>query len=82
MPYIYVEEAEHECSDKPSVILVGTDGNIFSLLGECKKAMESFERDVDPSYNAAEVYDEMFDEVQQGDYHNALRVIMGYMDVH
>jgi len=81
MAYIYVPDAEQNLEEgRPSVRLVGTDGNVFNLLGLCNKAMREYHR-VDPTYNSELMFQEMMDEVEQGDYNNALSVIMAYCDV-
>ncbi len=81
MAYIYVEdEVQNAEKGQPSVRLTGTDGNVFALLGTCKKAMKEYQR-VDPTYNAEMMFNEMMDEVNQGDYNNALQVMMGYLEV-
>ena len=82
MGYVYVEDVEQDhSSKKPQVRLSGTDGNVFALMGECNKAMRRYQREVDPVYNAAGMAREMSDEIQQGDYDNALQVMMDYCDV-
>ncbi len=81
MAYIYVPDAEQNLEEgRPSVRLIGTDGNVFNLLGLCSKAMKDYHK-VDPKYNAELMFNELCDEVKQGDYNNALRVIMAYCDV-
>ena len=81
MSYIYIEDVKQK-GDKPSVRLVGTDGNVFSLLGECKKAMKSFEKENnDNKYNSNEQFNLMFEEINNGDYDNALQVMMKYCNV-
>ncbi len=81
MAYVYVEdEPQNKELGKPTVRLSGTDGNVFALMAECKKAMKRYQK-VDPTYNAELMSIEMFDEIQQGDYNNALMVMMGYCDV-
>ena len=65
---------------KPKAKLIGQDGNVFNLLGICKKAMRNYARE-NKDYNANEQFDKMFSEVQEGDYDNALRVMMKYCEV-
>ena len=82
MPLIYVPDPEQsEEIGRPTVQLVGTDGNVFALMAECKRAMKRYKKEVDPNYNVTYMFDEMFDEIKQGDYDNALRVMMGYLEV-
>ena len=82
MGYVYVEDLEQtEEAGKPTVQLTGTDGNVFALMGECKKAMLRYQREIDPKYNAKLMFQEMWDEINQGDYDNALMVMMGYCEV-
>lgn len=82
MPYMYVEDPEQSVEEgRPSVQLVGTDGNVFALMGECKRAMKRYKRDIDPTYNVDMMFDDMFDEIKQGDYYNALRIMSDYLDV-
>ena len=64
----------------PKAQLLGQDGNVFNLIGICNKAMKRFGRD-NPDYDAKEQIDLMFKEVQEGDYDNALRVMMKYCEV-
>ncbi len=81
MAYIYVPDAEQNLEEgRPSVRLIGTDGNVFSLLGLCNKAMRDYHR-VDPTYNADLMFKEMMDEVEQGGYDNALTIMCSYCDV-
>lgn len=81
MPYIYVEDEPQNDITQPSVRLTGTDGNIFNLIGLCRKAMFRYKKEIDNTYNAEYMYKEMFDEIQQGDYDNALQVMMSYCNV-
>jgi hypothetical protein len=83
MGYVYVEdEPQTEKAGRPTVRLSGTDGNIFALMGECKKAMKRYHKEIDNRYNATLMFQEMWDEVQRGDYDNALRVMMAYCEVY
>lgn len=82
MPYVYVEdEPQEEEVGKPAVRLSGTDGNVFALMGEVKRAMYNYQKEVDSDYNAKYMFDHMFEEIQQGDYDNALQVMMQYCEV-
>lgn len=81
MSYIHVPDIPQDIKlGKPIIRLVGEDGNVFNLLGICRSAMKRYQ-EVDPSYNAVMNYDEMFKEVEQGDFENALRVMMGWLHV-
>ena len=83
MGYVYVkDEVQTEEAGRPVVRLLGTDGNVFALMGECKKAMDRYRREIDPTYNSELMFLEMFDEINQGDYNNALQVMMSYCEVH
>lgn len=81
MAWVYVEDKEQDIdSGKPKVRLSGTDGNVFALLGECKKAMKRYQK-VNPKYNAEAMFRELFDAVQRGNYDNALQKMMGFCEV-
>ncbi|MCD6435800.1 MAG: hypothetical protein J7L15_05380 [Clostridiales bacterium] len=83
MGYIYVDDLpQTEEADRPVVQLTGTDGNVFNLLAECKKAMKRYHNEIDDRYNVELMFQEMWDEVQQGDYDNALQIMMSYCEVH
>ena len=62
-------------ADKPSVKLVGEDGNVFHLLGLCQRAL----RGVGQPDQAKELQERVF---QCADYDAALRLMMEYCDVH
>ena len=82
MPYMYVEDPEQsEEIGRPTVQLVGTDGNVFALMGECRRAMVRYRKEVDPTYNVEYMWNEMFDEIKHGDYDHALRIMMDYLEV-
>lgn len=55
------------------VKIVGTDGNVFNLLGICRRAL--FEA------RKMEYWDEFFKEATSGNYYHALGVISEYFDV-
>jgi hypothetical protein len=58
---------------KPEVELVGTDGNIFALLGRCRRALRA-------AGNTAAVK-EMTDRVTSaGDYDTALAILCEYVE--
>ena len=59
---------------KPKVKLSGTNGNVFALLGLCMKALKRA--------GQPEKAKELGKEVQScGSYDEALRTMMGYVDV-
>ena len=51
----------------------GPSGNIFYLLGMCRDVLRKQHRITD--------YNTMWEEVQKGDYANAIRVIREYIDL-
>ena len=55
------------------VVLVGTDGNAFAILGMVKRAL------VQAGFK--ELADQYMKEAQSGDYDNLLRVTMEYVEV-
>jgi hypothetical protein len=59
---------------KPTVQLIGKDGNAFSILGKVSKALQR---------NGAgkEYIDKYRKEAMSGDYDNLLRVTMEYVEV-
>ena len=75
--YCYKTKGEwrmKEPDEKPEVVLVGEDGNAFSILGRVSKAL----------YNAGadeEYIDQYRTEATSGDYDNLLVVTMKYVDV-
>jgi hypothetical protein len=61
-----------EPKEKPTVTLVGTDGNAFSILGRVQKALRKA--------GADEEYVRKYQmEATSGDYDNLLVVTMGYV---
>lgn len=60
--------------EKPTVNLVGCDGNAFAILGKAQKALKK------EGYTQDEV-DEYFDEATSGDYDHLLQVTMKWCDV-
>lgn len=58
---------------KPTVKLVGTDGNIFSIIGLCTKALKQ----AGQIEQAKEMTDKAFKAVG---YHEAIAVCMEYVD--
>jgi hypothetical protein len=63
-----------EPREKPTVTLVGTDGNAFSILGKVQKALRNA--------GADEEYVMKYQvEATSGDYDNLLVVTMGYVHV-
>jgi hypothetical protein len=59
---------------KPTVNLVGEDGNAFSIMGRVKKALRRSGAD-------REYVDKYLEEATAGDYDNLLVVTMRYVDV-
>jgi len=63
-----------EPNEKPSVILVGEDGNAFSIIGRVSKALKRAGAD-------QEYVKKFQDEAMSGDYDNVLVTAMNYADV-
>jgi hypothetical protein len=59
---------------KPTVKLIGQDGNAFSIMGRVKKALMLAGAD-------KEYIDKYLNAVKSGDYDNLLAVSMEYVDV-
>ena len=59
---------------KPTVKLVGEDGNAFSIMGRVKKALRRAGAD-------QEYIDRYLNAATSGDYDHLLVVSMGYVDV-
>jgi len=59
--------------DKPRVKLVGTDGNIFAILGRCKQAL----KDAGQSDQAEEMAQRVF---KATSYDEALAICLEYVD--
>ncbi|MBI1850647.1 MAG: hypothetical protein HYR85_09920 [Planctomycetes bacterium] len=59
---------------KPTVKLVGTDGNALSILGRVSAAMKE-------AGIPKETIDAFFREATAGDYDHLLRVVMTYAEV-
>jgi len=55
------------------VQLTGEDGNVFSILGRCKKASRG--------KMTNEQFEEFSDELMSGDYNNALITVQEYFTV-
>jgi hypothetical protein len=60
-------------ADKPRVKLVGTDGNIFAILGRCKQAL----RDAEQPDQAEEMMRRVF---KATSYDEALGICQEYVD--
>lgn len=59
---------------KPRCKLVGEDGNIFAILGRVRQALRESDQ--------LEEVDEVTKRVTQAEsYHEALQIIMGYVEV-
>jgi hypothetical protein len=59
---------------KPTVKLIGLDGNAFSILGRVKQALRRAGAD-------KEYIDQYLSEATSGDYDHLLAVSMGYVEV-
>ena len=59
---------------KPTVKLIGHDGNAFSIMGRVKQALKRAGAD-------KEYIDEYLNKATAGDYDHLLVVSMGYVDV-
>lgn len=59
---------------KPTVELIGNDGNAFAILGRVKKALLKAGAD-------KEYISKYMEEAMAGDYDNLLAVTMDYVDV-
>ena len=58
---------------KPTVQLSGEDGNIFSIVGRCRRALKRAGRQ--------DLADEMSEKVKKsGSYDKALQIVMDYVD--
>ncbi len=58
---------------KPTVKLSGEDGNIFSIVGRCRRALNRA--------GQSALADEMSEKVKAaGSYDEALQIVMGYVD--
>ena len=63
-----------EPNKKPKVKLIGEDGNIFHVLGECTKVL------LDHNYDDDYIKD-FTDKCMRGDYDQALATIQQYFEV-
>ena len=59
---------------KPTVKLIGEDGNAFAIMGRVKKALEEAGAD-------KETVKGYMDEATKGDYNNLLQVTMRFVNV-
>lgn len=59
---------------KPTVNLIGEDGNAFSIIGKVKKTLASAGAD-------KEYVKQYMNEAMAGDYDHLLIVTMGYVDI-
>jgi hypothetical protein len=60
---------------KPKAKLLGADGNVFNLLGICKRALRTQEGGIE---KAQELQSKV---TSSGSYHEALAIMMEYCDV-
>ena len=56
-----------------TVKIVGADGNVFNLLGICRRALGRAGR--------LDLWDEFYKEATSGDYNHALATIVDYFEV-
>ena len=62
-----------KATEKPTVQLSGEDGNIFSIVGRCRRALKRAKQ--------SDLADEMSQRVRAaGSYDEALQVVMEYVD--
>jgi 3-oxoacyl-[acyl-carrier-protein] synthase III len=59
---------------RPTVKLIGRDGNAFAVMGACRRALK------DAGANTEEI-DRFMAEATSGDYDNVLRTAMEWCDV-
>ena len=55
------------------VRIIGADGNIFALLGICRRALSRAGK--------SELWDEFYKEATSGDYNHALATIADYFEI-
>lgn len=55
------------------VAIIGADGNVFNLLGICRKALSRAKR--------MDLWDDFFKEATSGDYDHALATIAEYFEI-
>jgi len=74
--YLTEGETAELCAEeeKPTLVLVGTDGNVFSIIGKALRVA----RDAGFSSEKIEAFKK---EVTSGDYDHALQTCMDYFDV-
>ena len=64
--------------NKPTVQLIGRDGNVFSIMASVERAFKDFyEKD-----EAKKKFQEYQEKVFSGDYDNAIKTTMEYCDVY
>ena len=56
-----------------TVKIIGADGNVFNLLGICRRALAREDR--------LDVWNEFYKEATSGDYNHALATIADYFEV-
>lgn len=63
---------------KPEVKLIGSDGNVFSIIGNAERAIKKFNKE-----NPKEVINvtEFVNEAMSGDYDHAIQTVMKYCNV-
>ncbi len=66
---------------KPTITILGEDGNIFNLLGIAKKRFSELNRE-EPNEDWSQKWEEFLTAVEaSGSYDEALAVFMDYFDV-
>ena len=68
-----IDTRSGEVIDKPDVSSIGQDGNAFSIMSKCSKALKST--------GHKELVDQYIEESKSGDYNNLLRTAMKYCNI-
>ena len=55
------------------VKIIGADGNVYNLLGICRRALQKVRR--------MDLWDEFYAEATSGDYNHALATIAEYFEI-
>ena len=55
------------------VKIIGADGNVYNLLGICRRALQKARR--------MDLWDEFYEEATSGDYNHALATIAEYFEI-
>lgn len=70
-------EAMHNERKKPTVSMVGEDGNSFAILARCQTAMRKFY----PPAEFAERWSRFYAEATSGDYDHLLQTVISHFEV-